>query len=291
MTQSNLFPEPEKVVNWQAPEVAALPTEKNCEHCEKLMPIPRGVVNKRFCSEYCKKANKRKLEKDMRATNTEPIDNDLNDDDENEVMNHKPSSRVRKPKAPGDASLAPLAKPRREITLSGVDTPTALVIELYKREAERATEAYNQQLAKNEKLITERDTLKELIRETEHKAKLNGLEVIKPDFIDRLGALPPQILDGLTPIMHKLASFIPGSSNSGGVAGASDITADQMAVLEWISKLPSNDQEIFIGIVSSLMGMQDTVARSAALTQIFNVLRTGTTIPGSGRDNRMYATN
>ncbi|MGL6121689.1 MAG: hypothetical protein ACRC1W_01370 [Shewanella sp.] len=160
-----------------------------------------------------------------------------------------------------------------------------IAIDLLKQDSARWKELYNEEKEERKKLQHQNTTLKEQMKDKEHKQALQGIEEKKPDFLDRLGNLPPQLLEAFTPLIGRLGNLLipEGATPMAGVGGQLDEA--QLQLLAWINSLSEEAQKNLLALLATLTHM-DEPKLMLTLSQFQNLIVNGTTL--NKVDTSMY---
>lgn len=198
--------------------------------------------------------------------------------DFNEALNSKEEKQEKKSPA----------IPSPSINTSKLSPDAAIAIELLKAENARLNNQLTDERKENKKLTAQLARQNQDAKDREYQARLNGLEERKPDFMDRIASLPPQVLEAFTPILGRLGNLlIPdvGATPMAGVQGQLDeATVDFLA---WVDQLPDDEKKDLFDMLIALRS-QDPPVRKTSLMKVKNLFTNGTTIQATPYNASMY---
>ena len=235
-------------------------TLRNCDQCGKPYPFSRKTS--RFCSGTCR------------------------------GLAHVKNNSIMKPPSPPIEEEKPEKKstiiPSPSLNTNKLSTDAAIAIELLKEAKKELQQQLNDERKENKKLKAQLENQILSSKEKEYNARLQGLEERKPDLLDRISNLPPQVLEAFTPILGRLGNLlIPEMATTpmAGVQGQLDESTSQF--LAWVDQLP-DDEKIDLFDLLGALTIQDPSTRKTSLKKVKNVLINGTTIQAPAYNPAMY---
>lgn len=178
--------------------------------------------------------------------------------------------------------------PTPSINTNKLSPEIAITIDLLKADSRRWEELYNEERKERKKLQTEMARQDRDAKDKEYKQRLQGLEERKPDLVDRIANLPPQVLEAFAPILGRLGNLlIPdvAAMPMAGVQGQLDESTVQF--LSWVDQLPDDEKKDLFDILGALT-IQDPHLRKVSLAKFKNLLINGTTINARPYNQAMY---
>jgi hypothetical protein len=183
---------------------------------------------------------------------------------------------------------SPIISPTQAINTSKMSPEIAITIDLLKADSRRWEELYNEQRKENKKLKADLERQDREAKEREHKQRLEGLEERKPDFMDRIANLPPQVLEAFTPILGRLGNLLIPDAAAMPIAGVQgQLDESTVQFLSWVDQLPDDERKDLFDILGALT-VQDPPIRKTSLMKVKNLFTNGTTIQSAPYNQAMY---
>lgn len=242
--------------------------ERTCLQCNKEYKAikPEG----KFCSDACRGKHFRQGKRALNGTHGQ--------------------TQLFKSSTPKPVKSEPTLAPaiNAEPIFTGLAPHMQIAVNLLQKESKRWEDSFKEERTKRKKLEDEINTLKDKVRNDEHRQALEGLENEKPSAFERvLGSIPAPIMEQIAPVLGQLLSRVMTPQNAlqmGGVEGQLDA---QGQLIGWLTQLPEPLMKGVMGILAKLQAMTTPEELHKHINQINNLLTNGTTI---NQTERMYGT-
>lgn len=226
---------------------------KACEECGTEFDVKKGGA--RFCSDTCRSRAFRKGKRSV-------------------LQADEPSARPARNDAPTHSTQI-------VTSMAALPPHAQYIINQQEREITRWEKLYDEERTKRKALEEKNQTLKDQLKDMEHKQALNGIESAKPDLIDRLAGilqtLPPPVIEG---IAMRFLNTGPGLPQlTGGTDGQLDADVQNKVIQfnQWFAGLAKPLQDGVYTLMVKLANAPSEEALQQTITKMQSVLKNGTT--------------